>query len=322
MKTLISDKHLFTEAQLQEIREMGYDFDILPDEERISPEQAAKYEVVLAFGFFRHNDLSEFTNLKMVHSYATGVDAMPSAELAARGIPLYKGKDLYSIPMAEWIICKLLEVCKQYRAMKDAQENRQWRKRSWAFGDSLFDELSTKNILSVGTGDVSFALSAMLRAFDVGEIVGVNTSGNPVNGFDRTVSSENLKDEVKNADIVVLACPHTEKTDKMINAELLKNFKKGSILVNVSRGKLVDNDAVIAALNDGTLSWYISDAFDPEPLPKDSPFWEMENVIITPHNSFITNVRGQRLSALLLKNLSAYIKGEDVDSKVDFKKGY
>ena len=322
IKLLMTDANLFSKEQLEEIRAMGYDMDIISDRAQLSPDEAAVYEAVMAFGIFRSTPLEYFTNLKMAHSVATGVEAMPVVELAARGVPLYKGKDLYSIPMSEWVICKLLEACKRSREMADAQRSRTWRKRSWAFVDGTLDELFGKKVLIVGAGDIGRMTASMLRAFEVDSIVGVNTTGNAVAEFDRCVKMDKVKEEIGIADIVILTCPLTSTTLRLIDGEMLSLMKKSAMLVNVSRGKVIDEGALIAHLEAGGLSWFISDVFETEPLDATSPLWSMENVIVTPHNSFITNMRPGRMAELLMRNLAAYAKGEPMEALVDYQKGY
>lgn len=322
IKLLMSDSQLFTEGELNEIRHMGYELDIVSDRATIPPEEAAKYEVVMAYGLLKHTPLEYFKNLKMVHSVATGVEAMPVGELARRGIPLYKGKDLYSIPMTEWVICKLLEALKHSREMACRQREHVWRKRSWAFTDGTLDELYGKSVLIVGAGDIGKTLAGVLRAFEVSSIVGINTSGRPVGGFDRCVKMEALAAELPQADIVVLTCPLTEQTYHLIDREKLNLMHPGAILVNVSRGKLIDEEAITSHLQAGGLSFFITDVNEVEPLPKESPLWEMENVILTPHNSFITTMRPRRMAELLMRNLRAYAEGRPMEAPVDYQKGY
>ncbi|MPM40806.1 Glyoxylate/hydroxypyruvate reductase A [bioreactor metagenome] len=322
IKLLLTDAHLLTKGQLEEIRTMGYDMDMVSDKAQLSPGQAQKYEAVMAFGIFRHTPLSYFTNLKMVHSVATGVEAMPVEELAKRGIPLYKGKDLYSIPMAEWVVCKVLEALKHSREMACRQREHVWRRRSWAFTDGTLDELYGKSVLIVGAGDIGKTLAGMLRAFEVSSIVGVNTNGRQVLGFDRCVKMDELGGELPKADIVVITCPLTHATYHLFDAKRLGLLKESAILVNVSRGKIVDEEALITALTSDKLAMFVTDVAETEPLPMGSPLWEKENVILTPHNSFITNMRPVRMSAFLMKNLAAYAKGEPMEGPVNYQKGY
>lgn len=247
---------------------------------------------------------------------------MPVKELARRGIPLHKGKDLYSIPMAEWVICKLLEVVKHAREMASRQRERVWRRRSWAFTGETLEELAGRSVLIVGAGDIGKTIAAMLRAFEVSSIVGVNTTGRQVAGFDRCVKMDALDRELPKADIVVITCPLTEATYHLFDAKRLDLLTEDAILVNVSRGKIIDEAAMTEQLAAHKFAFFISDVFECEPLPKESPLWEMDNVIITPHNSFITNMRPVRMSELLLRNLAAYAKGEPLEAPVDYQKGY
>jgi len=322
IKLLMSDSQLFTEDELNELRHMGYELDIVSDRTALSPEQAAKYEVVMAYGLLQHTPLEYFKNLKMVHSVATGVEAMPVEELAKRGIPLYKGKDLYSIPMTEWVICKLLEALKHSREMACRQREHVWRRRSWAFTDGTLDELFGKRVLIVGTGDIGRCLAGVLRKFEVASLTGINTNGRAIAEFDRCTTMEGLATELPQADIVVLTCPLTAQTFHLIDREKLSLMLPDAILVNVSRGKLVDEKAITQHLQAGRLRFFITDVAEVEPLPKESPLWEMENVIITPHNSFITTMRPRRMAELLIRNLRAYAEGQPMEALVDYQKGY
>ena len=322
IKLLMTSTQKFSDEKMKAIEDLGYAVDLVPDREPMDPEKIPEYEVVVCHSLFKFNDLHAFTNLKFVHSYATGVEALPLEELAKTDLMVSKGKALFCIPMSEWAVCKLLSVYKQSRKFNRQQREHAWQKPTIANGDVLMDELCGKKVAILGAGDIAGTLTEILRGFDVHSVVGMNSDGRPVEGYDAMYAPDRLEELLTDRDIVVILAPLTEKTNGLFDDRVIGMMKQGSILCNLSRGKLVQNDAVVRALDSGHLFHFIGDVFENEPLPAESPLWQREDITITPHNSFITNMWNPRLYDLIFNNLKLYAEGKEPGCRVDLTKGY
>ncbi|NLT57674.1 MAG: hypothetical protein GXX99_01775 [Clostridiales bacterium] len=319
---LMTDTQRFSQAQLDAIAALGYKVDVLPDRQPLDPGRAADYEVVVCHSLFKFTPPNAFPNLKFVHSYATGVEALPLAALREAGLIVCKGKDLYSIPMAEWAVSKLLDVYKLSGRFAAQQKQHLWAKPTIERGERLMDELHGKRIAILGAGDIAAALCRMLRAFEVDRIVGMNSTGRPVEGYDAFFAPDQMEAFLQDSDVVVILAPLTAQTEGLFDDRTIACMKPGSILVSLSRGRIVKNDAVLRALDSGHLRHFIADVFEVEPLPAEHPFWARQDVTVTPHNSFITDMRPARLYALIYKNLARYAAGKAPEDQVDLDKGY
>jgi phosphoglycerate dehydrogenase-like enzyme len=176
-------------------------------------------------------------------------------------------------------------------------------------------------VVIVGTGGIGRSLAAMLTPFEV-RVVGVNRSGRGLAEAERTVTIDRLPEVLPEADYVVLAAATTDETKGMFNAPTLALMKSDAWLVNVARGALVDTDALVEALENGTIGGAALDVTSPEPLPDDHPLWALENAIITPHvaNTWVMGLPA--LSALVTRNVSKFGAGEELEGLVDPQLGY
>lgn len=311
-----------TPEQKQALEALGYDIDICPDNQPVPADIAANAQVIVCFRLFGSNALSDFPKLRYVQSVATGVEALPLKELAKTDIRVGKGKNLYSIPMAEWTVCRLLEHYKKSRHFAALQREHRWEKASWVDYKSNLEELFGKKVGICGTGDIALALCRLLRGFEVSSIVGMNSDGRPVEGYDACFAPHQLCDMVKDCDIVVSLAPLTPQSEGMFDEKVISCMKQGAVLVSLSRGKLVNTAAVRRGLESGRLGALIADVLAEEPLKPDNPLWDMENVYLTPHNSFITDQRYVRLFELVYQNLKHYALTGKPRDEVDLSKGY
>ncbi|MBQ3077544.1 MAG: hypothetical protein IJC43_06780 [Clostridia bacterium] len=319
---LITDAMPLTAEQTAEIEALGYEVTRCGDTETLPPEEAARFEVVLGFKFFTKNALEHFKNLKFLQCIATGIENVPVEQLKGTGILVSKGKDLYSIPMAEWAVWRLLQHYKKGRDFARWQEERRWVRAQWVPYDSDLDDLYGKTVGIIGTGDIAAALCRLLRGFEVEAIYGINSNGRPLPEYDACYTPDQLKELAAKSDILVSLAPLTDATRDSINAEVLSCMKDGSVLVSLSRGGVVVTEDVIAALDSGKLGAFLADVVKEEPIKADNPLWEMDNVYLTPHNSFISDQRSHRLFALMRDNLAHYAAGEPIEAVVDLSKGY
>lgn len=272
-------------------------------------------EILICYNPFKAIDLKEFTSLKYILLSSIGFDQLPKAEVKKLGITVCNNKGGYSIPMGEWIVMKLLEMFKHSRALYKNQEKHQW------FMDTSILELYQKRVLFFGTGTIAREAAKRLQGFDM-TVVGLNTSGHPSEYFDLCYPLSHSVEEVKKADAVVIAMPHTEKTKRLFNQEHIDGLKSDAVLINIARGEIIDENYLIEALKRNQFKAAALDVFHQEPLPEDHPFWEMDNVIVTCHNSWISEMRNQRRFDIIFENLKRLKHQEPLLNVIDIERGY
>lgn len=278
----------FFQTEGHQVKYMQYEQDELP----CAPEWV---EGIIGNGIFLFHPIEEFVNLHYIQLTSAGYDRVPMDYVKEHKIQIYNARGVYSVPMAEFAVAGVLALYKRLPGFLESQRNHEWQKRR----DLL--ELSGKKVLVVGFGSVGKECAKRFRAF--GTMILAADIQKPEMGFDVFYSMEHLPEVLARANIVVLTLPLTEMTKGMFDEKFLSVCNPGAILVNISRGAIVKEQALVEALRKGTLSGAVLDVFETEPLPADSPLWDMPNVIITPHNSFKGDQSGIRLRNLILKNL-------------------
>jgi len=153
-------------------------------------------------------------------------------------------------------------------------------------------------------------------------VVGMRRSNTPVEGVDKMFDRDQLRDVLAETDFLVLVAPHTPETEGMIGADEIAAMKRGAVLINIGRGQLVDEPAMIRALQDGHLAGAALDVFAAEPPPPDSPIWDMPNVIISPHSASTVTQENARITDIFCDNLQRYMSGKPLRNVLDTEKLY
>ena len=260
-------------------------------------------------GLFLHNDIKKFSKLKMVQLTSTGLEKVPIDEIKKRSIKLCNAKGIYSVPMSEWVVLKILEIYKRSRFFEDSQRRLEWVKNR----DLL--ELDRKTIGIVGTGSVGVEVAKRVQVFGC-KVIGVNTQGVKENYFDECIPVKELNTFLSKCDVIVLTLPLTDKTRNLINKETLAFMKDDAVLINVSRGGIINERDLLHHLNAGKLRGAALDVFEQEPLPTDSSLWRHQRVIATPHNSFTSDNTSSRMFDLIYGNLKAYIQKKPLKNQI------
>lgn len=313
MKLLMT--YNYGDEAFKEIEDMGYQISYISENEIKEDMKFEEVEVLVCYNPFEKLDISSMKNLKWIQVSSIGVDQVPRNEVLERNIVVTNNRGGYSIPIGEFVVMRILEIMKNTKYFNSIQTNKRWRLTT----DVL--EVYNKRVLILGTGTIGIEVAKRLKGFGV-EIVGINTNGKPVEFFDKTVSMRNLKDEVEKADILVLALPHTKDTDNILDEKMMRSMKKDSSIINVSRGNLIDEGALIGLLEEGYFRGVALDVFKEEPLSEDSLLWELDRVYITPHNSWVSEKRNERRLELILENLKRYIEKEELLNTVNIERGY
>jgi len=313
LKALITFK--YKDEQFEKLRELGYEI-IFKDEKTIEYSDEIKdIDLMVCFNPFDRIDIDLFPNLKWIQLLSAGINQVPIDKILEKEIILTNNKGGYSIPIAEWIVLKILEMLKNSKQFYQKQNNRIWKI------DTTLLELYGKTLGFIGTGSIAQEAAKRLEGFGV-EIIGFNTSGKKANHFHECFKIDEIEKRIYSCDILVIAAPYTDKTHHLVDESLFTFMKDGIYLVNIARGSIIDEKALISNLKSGKVKKAALDVFEKEPLPKNSPLWEMDNVIISPHNSWASEMNANRRYKIAYENMKRYIKGEELINLVDIKRGY
>src|SRR6185503_479841 len=220
--------------------------------------------------------LARAPHLSWVHSATSGVERALTPAARDRGVVVTNARGVFSRPIAEYVLMMILAVSRRLPQLLELQRERTWQPLEGA-------ELRDVTVGIVGLGSIGRAVGALATAFGGGVDSG-HISGEVL--LDRVGGPESLPDLLAESDFIVLAAPLTPETENMINEETLRLVKPGAWLINVARGRLVDERALLRALHDGPLGGAVLDTFRDEPLPPMSSFYDLPNVIVTPHTAW------------------------------------
>lgn len=299
MKTLITHSFKLTEPQKSQLASLGLEITYQHDTAPV--EQPEQFELVICYDLFSNNDLSQFSSLKYIQLTSVGVDHLPLAEIERRGILLRNARGVSSVPIAEFVLGGVLQIYKKANQFWQNQQQHQWKRLHG------LQEIAGKRVCIVGAGSIGCELAKRFAAFDA-QVLGVNPSPVSSPWFAEVWPLERLAEALGLADIVALSLPLLPETTHLFNAERLAQMKQGALLVNVARGPIVDEQALLAALQSGHLQGAVLDVFEQEPLPEDSPLWDLPNVVLTPHNAFLSESKDARLFEIVQQNLRDWFK--------------
>jgi phosphoglycerate dehydrogenase-like enzyme len=255
--------------------------------------------------FFRF--LVECPSLRWFQSPAAGYDSEPFRLLASRGVRVCNAH-VNSLPIAEFVLRSVLDEFQGAEEWRRQQVDFTWRIHDWR-------EVAGTTWLVVGLGHIGSAVAVRARALGA-RVIGCRRSPGADDPVDRTVTPDRLAEVVGEADVVVLSAPASAATDRLVDAAFLASMKPHSVLVNVGRGSLVDERALLAALDTGIPAAAVLDVFATEPLPPDHPFWTHPRVRVTPHNAAGGGGRFRRQADLFDANLTRYLVGEPLEHDV------
>ena len=266
-------------------------------------------DVLVVSGLWRNTLMAAMPKLRLVQSFSAGVDQYDKALFVERGVRLANAQGVNERAVAEHAMALILALTRQLHLARDNQQARRWR---GMIGDRGLreQELGGKTLTIVGLGRIGMRLAALARAFDM-RVIGVRRAARPEPAVaDEVVGEADLSQALARADVLALTCPLTPETEGLIGAAALSALKPGALLINVARGKVVDESALIAALAGGQVRAAALDCFHEEPLPADSPFWALPNVVITPHAAGETGRYEEAVVDILVDNIERLLRGE------------
>jgi phosphoglycerate dehydrogenase-like enzyme len=247
------------------------------------------------------------THLKWMHTFSAGVDSPFFIDLIKKGVTLTNSSGAAASPIAQTAILYMLALSRNVRAWFEHQDNKEWERHE-------FTELDGARLAVIGMGPIGVEIARLGAALNM-DVEGIRRSPT---GHEPcpTFSFDQLSEVLGRADWVALALPLTPDTQNLFDQQQFAHMKPGAHFINVGRGELVDETALIQALNSQHLAGAALDVFATEPLPEDSPLWSMRNVLITPHSSGATTQSGLRAEEIFVRNFALFVQNEQMHNVV------
>lgn len=296
MNLLITGAWPDAKNQLAQVEALGHNVVFMQTEKDGLPCEPEWIEGVVCNGLFLHHPISQFKNLRFIQLTSAGYDRVDMDYVREHSIEIHNAKGVYSIPMAEFAVCGVLSIYKQMRSFFRNQDSHAWEKNRG------LKELFGKTATIVGCGSVGTECAKRFRAFGC-RIEGINRSNRSDEAYDRIQTSDKLDEILPVSDVLILAVPLTSDTEKLIDRKRLELLPENAVIVNISRGKIIDETALAELLKSGRIAGAVLDVFENEPLTEDSPIWSVPNLIATPHNSFVSEGNAQRLNDVVMSKL-------------------
>lgn len=258
--------------------------------------------------------LAKLTRYRWIHFLSAGVEKIWAMDFDMTKPLMTKSSGVHGSPMSEYAIGAMLYFTKQFGRFHQQSRHREWQ-RAW------LDELTGKQLTILGLGHIGQSLAQRAKSFDM-VVAGTLRQLRPLDHVDRVVSLGEIDGELSSTDFLVCCLPLTASTRGLVNSELLNKLKPGAVLIDISRGGVVLGDAVINALNSGTLKGAALDVFEQQPLPADSPLWQREDVLVTPHVSGTTPYYLERALNVFINNHQSFARGSGLITPISLENKY
>jgi phosphoglycerate dehydrogenase-like enzyme len=307
------------QSLITQVKEIVPDWDIIVGKDRDIWQQHLNDAEIIA-GWKKGMEvecLSPNSKLKWLQSWSAGVNSLPLDVLDSRNILVTSANGVHAFPISETIFGLMLGLTRKIHTYVKNQQARKWHHSGMKL------EMHEKTIGIIGVGTIGKEVAKIAKAFDM-KVIGIRHSGKQQEFVDEMYNQHHLDEILPSCDYVVVTLPLTKDTHHLFNAKQFDIMKSSAFFINIGRGEIVNEEALIQALQAGNISGAGLDVFEQEPLSTDSPLWSLENVIITPHTSGSTEHYNQRvIENILIPNLKNYISGiQPSVNLVDFSKGY
>ncbi|AIT28020.1 D-2-hydroxyacid dehydrogenase [Bordetella holmesii] len=261
---------------------------------RVEPETAVYYDAL------RRN-----TRLRWVHVHSAGADRQIYLDLAARGVSVTTSQGASDAVVAQTALAGLLSLARKLPLLARQQREHPWQ----TLDEREPRDLAGQHAVIVGWGGIGQRIGASLKALGMSLTV-LRNSDTPVAEAERSLPYDRVAEALPGADWLILACPLTARTQNLINREALALLPAHAMLINVARGHVVDETALIERLSSARLAGAFLDVFQQEPLPADSALWDLDNVIVTPHSAAFSSGNADRVRGIFLDNIRRLARGE------------
>ena len=275
----------------------------------VTEEQLAQATVL--FGWPRPADVAKAGNLKWFQTMWAGTDEYTARNVPGEGVVFTSSSGSNRLSVAEHMLASMLSLCHRLPLYRDSQRQHQWKdygKMKTIFGAT---------VLVVGAGNIGATFGKMCQSLGATTIGLKRTVNGPVEGFDEVYPMEKLDELLPQADVVALCLPHSPETVKLMNAERIARMKEDAILLSAGRGTVLDQQALAEAMQGGKLWGAALDVTDPEPLPEDSPLWDIPNLLLTPHvaGGMRLEITRRTCVEMAMDNLRRYLAGEPLKNR-------
>lgn len=269
-------------------------------------EEIAACDAVVTFAYEE-----AFLELDWIHSIQAGYDRFPLEELEKREIVLTNSTGIHGTSVGETVLGYMLMLARQLGQYARQQERKQWKRPEWNVPFTLAGE----SVCVVGLGTLGRGVVGRASAIGM-EVTGVRRTDEPIEGVGQLYTNEDLHEAISNARFVVLAMPLTDETEGLIGEAELAVMNEESYLINVARGGVIEQKALVSALESAEIRGAALDVFESEPLPRESPLWEIDDVIVTPHAAAYTREYYEEIVALVSRNIERIERGATFENRV------
>jgi phosphoglycerate dehydrogenase-like enzyme len=297
------------------------DFRRTPEQERQWQALVARADIAFEFPYSNRNPHTYAPNLKWVQTTSAGVGQLVTRLKIAPGqMIITTASGVHARPLAEFVFMVLLMAVKNHQRLASGQQAHHWER-------FCADELAGKTLAIIGPGKIGQEVARIGRCFDMHPVAlgrDVRPERAAQIGVDRLFTRQELPEMLRLADALVICAPHTPETENIMDRAAFDALKPGVILVNIGRGPLVDEEAMLDKLRDGTIRLAGLDVFRTEPLPAESPFWDLPNVIVNPHSASTSVHENGRIVEIFLHNLACFLDGrfDEMRNVLDIEQMY
>jgi len=320
MKVLISFD--LPEVYVEKIRNVTPDVEVVQSEDKEEALNLVKDADVLFAGFFSKELFQAAKKLKWIQSWGAGVERILIPEIVNSRVIVTNAGGVHPTPISEHVIGMMLCFTRRLHIFIRNQSEKKWeRPETWT--SPMIEELSGKTLGIVGLGRIGTEIAKKAKCLGMRVIATKRDPTNPASvKIDRLIASTDLNQLLAESDFTVLSLPLTKETEGMIGEKQLKSMKPAGILLNVSRGRIIQENKLVQALKQGWIAGAGLDTFENEPLPENSELWNLKNVIITPHIAGDTPHYPERLTSIFTENLNRFIHKQPLINVVNKNLGY
>ena len=302
VKALVVDIHAELYRDRLQAEFPGLDFMLFHKSAEVSRD-LSDIDVMIMFGIeIRDQMLRDAPQLKWIQSLATGVDHFLRCPSLRRDVLITSGRGIHGVPMREHVLYLMLAISHDAKRQVEDSQRHVWQRRLWT-------TLHGKTAVIAGTGVVGAAIGEMLKALGM-HVIGVSRTPRVTRGFDEIVPSDRLRQAASHADYLINVLPAAPDNAALFDAALFEAMKPEAYYISAGRGQTVDEAALIEALRQGRIAGAGMEVFQTEPLPADSPFWDLPNVFVTPHVGGYIVEYGEFIMPLVIDNMRLFLAGQ------------
>ena len=303
MRLLLTGAFNWKQQYMQALQKHGFRIMLSDREDSELDPSMYHAEAVVCNWLFVHHRIEDFPELRYIQLTSAGTDRIPEDYIRQKNIAVRTARGVYSRPMAEYAVGSVLQLYKGSPEFYENQKQHLWKK------NRCCRELSEERVCIIGAGSVGTETARLFSAFTP-EVYGIDLYPRKNSCFREVFPIDRLDEQIGLSDIVILTLPLTDETRDMFDKKRFAAMKENSVFINIARGGLVDERALSEALDDH-LYGAVVDTFRHEPLSPDSDLWDKKNLIITPHNSFVSDRNEERMWQVIYNSLTEYIAGQN-----------